>query len=253
MSIDAGSLAFQLYNGNHIIDNVHENCGNDLNHAVTVVGYNEEDKENPYWIVRNSWGDDWGDGGYVKIAIVPGEGVCGIQIEPTYPNVYILHRSGRQASYLILTLIGGIAIVPLTAWLLKKKRTTHSLLFFHPGQEGLMKLLRVEYCFFLFCALLFAITFSRRVQQYQLLLSTIYIFFGGTHMILVFLHFLIGRKNTHQVGANGQFGMGKRRTVALGCILLTMSIVALFMIMLSSFEVSFWDRYDNFEKFHSFA
>ena len=94
VSIDASSLAFQLYNGNHIISNEHENCGDELNHAVTVVGYNAEDPEKPYWIVRNSWGPDWGDQGYAKIMIVPGEGVCGIQTEPTYPNVYYVHKNG---------------------------------------------------------------------------------------------------------------------------------------------------------------
>jgi len=33
-------------------------------HAVVLVGYNNTGK---YWIVRNSWGDDWGDGGYFRI------------------------------------------------------------------------------------------------------------------------------------------------------------------------------------------
>ena len=151
VSIDASSLAFQLYNGNHIISNEHENCGDELNHAVTVVGYNAEDPEQPYWIVRNSWGADWGDQGYAKIMIVPGEGVCGIQTEPTYPNIYHVHKNGRRICYVILTLLGGAVIAPLFAVMLENKRKTESLFFFHPGQEGLKRLLIVEGCFFLFC------------------------------------------------------------------------------------------------------
>ena len=34
-------------------------CGTEPDHAVTIVGYTPD-----YWIVRNSWSQDWGDDGY---------------------------------------------------------------------------------------------------------------------------------------------------------------------------------------------
>ena len=36
------------------------------NHAVVVVGWGEDDVDGPYWIVRNSWGPNFADEGYVK-------------------------------------------------------------------------------------------------------------------------------------------------------------------------------------------
>jgi hypothetical protein len=36
--------------------------------------------------VRNSWGAEWGLGGYIHIAIVDGPGICGIQIRPVAPQ-----------------------------------------------------------------------------------------------------------------------------------------------------------------------
>ena len=34
-------------------------------HAVSIVGFNDQER---YWIVRNSWGSDWGEKGFVKIS-----------------------------------------------------------------------------------------------------------------------------------------------------------------------------------------
>jgi putative hemolysin len=48
-------------------------CTNDgsINHAVVIVGYNEPGN---YWIIRNSWGAGWGEGGYFKL----GYGECNV-------------------------------------------------------------------------------------------------------------------------------------------------------------------------------
>lgn len=35
-------------------------------HAVLLVGY---DNEQRYWVVKNSWGDTWADGGYFKVTV----------------------------------------------------------------------------------------------------------------------------------------------------------------------------------------
>ncbi|KAH8036542.1 hypothetical protein HPB51_001361 [Rhipicephalus microplus] len=53
-------------------------CDTGRNHAVQVVGYDLRG-EVPHYIVRNSWGAQFGHGGYLHVAI--GKNLCGIAEE----------------------------------------------------------------------------------------------------------------------------------------------------------------------------
>lgn len=63
-------------------------CGDKgLNHAVTVVGYGIDPDGTKFWIAKNSYGDKWGDKGYLRIKKDSkyARGVCGIAIAAWYP------------------------------------------------------------------------------------------------------------------------------------------------------------------------
>ena len=81
--VEADGPDWQSYGGGIVTD---QGCGTYLDHAVLAVGYNFGNAT-PYWIVKNSWGTGWGENGYIRLAIVAGNGICGVQMSPAYPVV----------------------------------------------------------------------------------------------------------------------------------------------------------------------
>ena len=55
-------------------------CSEAINHAIVVVGYGDVSGK-VYWIVRNSWGSDWGEKGYIRIADSASNRACGLKEE----------------------------------------------------------------------------------------------------------------------------------------------------------------------------
>lgn len=68
---------------------VYDGCDADaiVNHAVLLVGYGTDDVSGKkYWLIRNSWGKDWGEGGFIRLQRHDSDsgsaGHCGIDRDP---------------------------------------------------------------------------------------------------------------------------------------------------------------------------
>eukprot|EP00262_Sarcandra_glabra_P019659 TRINITY_DN7490_c2_g1_i1.p1 TRINITY_DN7490_c2_g1~~TRINITY_DN7490_c2_g1_i1.p1 ORF type:complete len:470 (+),score=31.88 TRINITY_DN7490_c2_g1_i1:65-1474(+) len=83
VAIEAGGRAFQLYQSG-VFTGL---CGTELDHGVTAVGYGTDNGVD-YWIVKNSWGNSWGESGFIRMernVASKKTGKCGIAMEASYP------------------------------------------------------------------------------------------------------------------------------------------------------------------------
>ena len=90
IGIEADESTFQLYKSGVFTGK----CGSSLDHAVALVGYGTTNGLD-YYILRNSWGQSWGQSGYMLISrgndpatgkpYNNGAGQCGLLMEGSYP------------------------------------------------------------------------------------------------------------------------------------------------------------------------
>jgi len=85
IGVCAGNMAWQFYKKGVM----KKFCGDCLDHGVVTVGYGVDKKKGDYIIVRNSWGEKWGEQGYLRISSKDetGKGTCGIYQLPSVPIV----------------------------------------------------------------------------------------------------------------------------------------------------------------------
>lgn len=83
IALDASSFLFRFYRKG-IID-VPRNFSRDINHAVLLTGY-EQDENGTHWIIQNSWGESWGEQGFARIRVKNGNGVLLCQLYGVYPK-----------------------------------------------------------------------------------------------------------------------------------------------------------------------
>jgi C1A family cysteine protease len=72
------SIAVDANNWQMYSSGVFSDCETSLDHGVLLVGYDSE-----AWIVKNSWGEGWGESGYIRLAR---GNTCGLANSASYPT-----------------------------------------------------------------------------------------------------------------------------------------------------------------------
>eukprot|EP00708_Paratrimastix_pyriformis_P003261 GAFH01002032.1.p1 GENE.GAFH01002032.1~~GAFH01002032.1.p1 ORF type:complete len:341 (-),score=45.48 GAFH01002032.1:295-1164(-) len=83
IAIDASHVSFQFYKSGVYDERA---CSQySLDHGVFLVGYSDQGSV-PFWIVRNSWGPDWGQQGYIFMR-KDHNNQCGVASAASYPVI----------------------------------------------------------------------------------------------------------------------------------------------------------------------
>lgn len=82
--INTKAREFQFYAGGIFT----ANCDTSLDHVVLIVGYGTAPNGQKYWLIKNSWSSNWGEGGYMRLERNSGipEGRCGIASDCSFPT-----------------------------------------------------------------------------------------------------------------------------------------------------------------------
>lgn len=86
VAVEADEDAWQSYTGGIVT----KHCGTDLDHGVLLVGSGHDSGKNlDYWRIKNSWGSDWGESGFIRLKRAKGKGpgLCGITLAASYPTL----------------------------------------------------------------------------------------------------------------------------------------------------------------------
>lgn len=86
VAINANTFSFQFYHSGVYDPYFCKSDDASLDHGVGIVGYGTL-KSKDYFLVRNSWGETWGDNGYILMARGDDKNTCGILNDVIYPVV----------------------------------------------------------------------------------------------------------------------------------------------------------------------
>lgn len=84
VAVDARTFQFHFYKSGVFNDSL---CSHTVNHAMLAVGYGtsqENGKSAAYWLLKNSWAEQWGEKGYIRLA-KGADNHCGVANQASYP------------------------------------------------------------------------------------------------------------------------------------------------------------------------
>jgi cathepsin L len=84
-----------------------------VNHAVVLAGYGvDEDTNEKYYLIRNSWGEDFGENGYIRVKRTDDDSTnCREDKDPLVGIACALDENGESLNVQPVTVCGNSAVL----------------------------------------------------------------------------------------------------------------------------------------------
>lgn len=130
---------WRFYEKGVFSDHGHSVARTDINHVVVLMGYGTDAKTGEdYWLVRNSYGPFWGEGGYIRLkrvnpaTLVQPDADCGMDVRPA-DGIGCTKRTNDTAVKPPAVKVCGTSgvlfdpVLPIGARFLKNKRHNYKI------------------------------------------------------------------------------------------------------------------------------
>lgn len=166
--------------------------------------------------------------GYAHIAITDGNGVCGINLAVSYPNLIMMPGPIEFASVISCLTFGLFVIFPISWFELKHSRK----LFRHPAQKPFFKTLIFEGISFGLCWALYMISILTQDTNYQFRQAVVFVFYCSIHLTYLSLHNCMAMKSMDQIELKYKHkGMSRCPLYSFSLLYLAV-LVVLFLILI---------------------
>lgn len=162
--------------------------------------------------------------------MMDGDGVCGINMAVSYPNLLLEPTPTTYWLILGCFAFAALVVVPCSCFGLNRVTKVEQ----HPGHDALKKTLIFEGISFSFCFVFYMLSVLSNLTNYQFKEMIVFAFYCALHITQLSLHNALSLRNAYQMKLHQHQGMSKCPQYTFAILFGVIVIIALAVTLLNA-------------------